>query len=218
MVLLHSDFILKEQLWTHSGWTMTWASQGPDVTITVSIEEKRRVFIMLKSVKYFDMSHTPWCCSSCAFPFWSGTIDFLLDQVASLPASKQTFQEEPWPDGAAIQLGHFPWPPLTSLWGSHVSCGASQVPFQKLDMTHQTPFFVSESSFFLSFFVNDLNTISHCPLFFSLLRYTFMCTHSPLENRLELLSCFVVIDDGIVEQGEFHLHKKHKISKVVPPL
>lgn len=45
---------------------------------------------MLKSVKYFDMSHAPWCSSSWDFCFsdW-GTIDFLHCHVVCLPASRQ---------------------------------------------------------------------------------------------------------------------------------
>lgn len=98
MVSAHTERLLKGPLWTRRAQTMTRASQGGLIGSVTGrwwegkTKKKRDggFFILLKSVKYFDMSHTPWCSSSWAFCLSAGkTIDFLRDQVVRLPASRQ---------------------------------------------------------------------------------------------------------------------------------
>lgn len=151
MVSAHTERLLKAPLWTFRAQTMTRASEGPDGSVMGRwwVEKQphhhhqqkkkggRRFLIMVKSVKYFDMSHTPWCSSSWAFCLSAGgTIDFLHVQVVCLPASRRkTFHDEPWLAIAAVPLGFFPWTPwIKTLWGRNFSCVASQVspPFSFL--------------------------------------------------------------------------------------
>lgn len=85
---------------------------------------------MLKSVKYFDMSHTPWCSSSSwAFCVSAGEqLTFFTFKSSASPPPGKSFHEEPWLAVAAVPLGFFPWTPwIKTLWGSHFSCVALQV-------------------------------------------------------------------------------------------
>lgn len=136
MVSAHTERLLKGPLWTLRAQTMTRGSQGAwwecDRSVVGGKTKKRggrRFFIMLKSVKYFDMSHTPWCSSSWAFCLSAGKqlTFFTIKSFASPPPGK-TFHEEPWLAVAAVLLGFFPWTPgIKTLWGRHFSCVALQV-------------------------------------------------------------------------------------------
>lgn len=140
MVSAHTERLLKGLLWTLRARTMTRASQGAwwecdgsavgGKTKTSLLKKKgRRFFIMLKSVKYFDMSHTPWCSSSWAFCLSEGKqLTFFTIKSFASPPPGETFHEEPWLAVAAVLLGFFPWTPgIKTLWGSHFSCVALQV-------------------------------------------------------------------------------------------
>lgn len=141
MVSVHTERLLKGLLWTLRAQTMTRASQGAWWECDGSVvggktkppllpkKTGRRFFIMVKSVKYFDMSHTPWCSSSWAFCLSAGEqLTFFTIKLFASPPPGKTFHEEPWLAIAAVLLGFFPWTPgIKTLWGSHFSCVASQV-------------------------------------------------------------------------------------------
>lgn len=102
MVSAHTERLLKGSLWTLGAQTMTRASQGAwwecDGSAvggkTKPLRRKKKedggFFIMLKSVKYFDMSHTPWCSSSWAFCLSAGKqlTFFAIKSFASPPPGK----------------------------------------------------------------------------------------------------------------------------------
>lgn len=102
MVSAHTERLLKGSLWTLGAQTMTRASQGAwwecDGSAvggkTKPLRRKKKedggFFIMLKSVKYFDMSHTPWCSSSWAFCLSAGKqlTFFAIKSFASPPSGK----------------------------------------------------------------------------------------------------------------------------------
>lgn len=138
MVSAHTERLLRGPLWTLRAKTMTRASQGAWWECDRSVVggktkppplTKRRFFIMLKSVKYFDMSHTPWCSSSWVFCLSAGKqLTFFTIKLFASPPPGKTFHEEPWLAAAAVPLGFFPWTlGIKPLWGSHFSCVASQV-------------------------------------------------------------------------------------------